>query len=244
MRDIIKIGKNVCLHRNFDKLHHPDPRPSTTTSEWWIKVFKKIGRKVACMEPSDRISKKYLDVWLINFFAEPSRIFKDRNRLFMLQMAYVVSISSAWNHKLKLRVFIRMLADDDEKAILRELRKVLKEERIKAEVVAVKFDDIFRMAINAGAVIPPHPASADDEVPLEEERHLDTMLIPFEFMATSNRIIQDVSENTAVTFIYLPRPPSEPEVQVRYMELLSELTRALPPTMMIHGIHAVTSTSL
>ena len=36
---------------------------------------------------------KFIDVWFVNFFAEPANMFKDRWNLFMLQMAYIVSIS-------------------------------------------------------------------------------------------------------------------------------------------------------
>ena len=51
---------------------------------------------------------KFIDVWFVNFFAEPSNMFKDRWNLFILQMAYIVSISSAWKPlNLKLRVLYR-----------------------------------------------------------------------------------------------------------------------------------------
>ena len=84
---------------------------------------------------------------------------------------------------------------------------------------------------------------------------MDIMKIPDEYVRFCNGMIRDCSDETAVTFIHLPTPPSPSmstislphsveDLQIRYLKLLSELTKGLPPTMMVHGIHAVTSTAL
>ena len=44
--DILKIGKNVCIYRNFDRLNYPDPRPDVTTWGWYKSVFRQIGSAV------------------------------------------------------------------------------------------------------------------------------------------------------------------------------------------------------
>ena len=64
-----------------------------------------------------------------------------------------------------------------------------------------------------------------------------------------NQIIRERSDQTAVSFIYLAAPPNTnaphwEERSERYMELLSELTAELPPTILVHGISTVTSTTL
>lgn len=64
-----------------------------------------------------------------------------------------------------------------------------------------------------------------------------------------NQIIREQSELTAATFIYLAQPPriDSPhwsQTSLRYLELLTELTADLPPTILVHGISAVTSTTL
>lgn len=64
-----------------------------------------------------------------------------------------------------------------------------------------------------------------------------------------NNIIQDRSNQTAVTFLYLAPPPiiDSPDWQEasrQYLDLLTELTSDLPPTILVHGVHTVTSTTL
>ena len=89
-----------------------------------------------------------------------------------------------------------------------------------------------------------------DSGPSENERGprlLDVRKIPNEFMTYCNCMIRDCSDQTAVTFMHLPSPPAagrDGDEQVKYLRLLSELTKGLPPTVMVHGIHAVTSTAL
>lgn len=64
-----------------------------------------------------------------------------------------------------------------------------------------------------------------------------------------NKIIQEQSNQSACTFIYLASPPNidSPnwqEASRHYLELLTELTVDLPPTILVHGVHTVTSTTL
>nr|CAD7258510.1 unnamed protein product [Timema shepardi] len=65
-----------------------------------------------------------------------------------------------------------------------------------------------------------------------------------------NQLIQEHCKNTTATFIYLPAPPalesSEEEelVYLQYLHLLTKLTFDLPPTILVHGVSAVTSTTL
>lgn len=64
-----------------------------------------------------------------------------------------------------------------------------------------------------------------------------------------NQIVRDKSNATAVTFMYLPAPPKVGTIDYKerchhYLDLLTELTYDLPPTILVHGINAVTSTTL
>ena len=79
------------------------------------------------------------------------------------------------------------------------------------------------------------------------------MKIPDEFMAASNKLILERCKNTAITFMYIQKPPISAErvdenevnkMRIRYFELLSILTENLPPTVLVHGLHAVTSTAI
>lgn len=69
------------------------------------------------------------------------------------------------------------------------------------------------------------------------------------YLLSVNQMIQRHSEQTAASFIYLPPPPSLPvweerEVYPQFLQLLTELTADLPPTILVHGVSAVTSTTL
>ena len=81
------------------------------------------------------------------------------------------------------------------------------------------------------------------------------MKIPDAFMSSANKLIREKCKNTAISFMYLPPPPSSKSgninelketsaERIRYLELLSILTENLPPTVLVHGIHAVTSTAI
>ena len=130
-----------------------------------------------------------------------------------------------------------MESDSEQREVLRKaLKAVLKEERIKAVMAEVPFDEAYEMV---------RPSVGDvGEAPVG--RPLDISKIPGEFMTYCNCMVRDCSSETAVTFMHLPAPPPHHrrDDQVKYHQLLSELTKGLPPTVMVHGIHAVTSTAL
>nr|CAD7196183.1 unnamed protein product [Timema douglasi] len=71
-----------------------------------------------------------------------------------------------------------------------------------------------------------------------------------DYIQRVNQLIQEHCKNTTATFIYLPAPPalesSEEEelVYLQYLHLLTKLTFDLPPTILVHGVSAVTSTTL
>lgn len=65
-----------------------------------------------------------------------------------------------------------------------------------------------------------------------------------EYINGVNGLISGQSVDTAVTFLYLPCPPSNPALHTHYMKLLTDITNGLKPTVMVHGISAVTTTNL
>ena len=52
------------------------------------------------------------------------------------------------------------------------------------------------------------------------------------------------TDNTVVTFIYLPAPPENGASSEAYLNNLEVLSRDLPPTIFVHGISTVISTTL
>lgn len=47
-----------------------------------------------------------------------------------------------------------------------------------------------------------------------------------------------------MTFVYLPTPPDDNERVHGYFDSLEMVSRDLPPTIFVHGVNMVTSTTL
>lgn len=128
-----------------------------------------------------------------------------------------------------------------------KLEQSLKELRISAHIVEIqewsRDTDFSRRARS----LRQYTAQADN-VMLEDddEESLNRSLL---YMQRANQIIRERSDQTALSFIYLAAPPklATPDFAQRsasYMELLTELTAELPPTILVHGVSTVTSTTL
>ena len=65
------------------------------------------------------------------------------------------------------------------------------------------------------------------------------------FLKSACETVRRRSTETAVTFLYLPAPPSgKEEYYVKYLDALTSLTNNWPPTLMVRGVSPVTSTTL
>ena len=201
--DMIKLEKNVCLARNFFRLNH-----------------------------DVESTKKFIDVWLIDFFDKPNYTVSDPGQSFMMQLGTILTMTREWK-KFQLRVFVRIMEEEDRSAIVRHLEKTLLELRIPAKVVTMEFKRVFSIVEASGAV-------------QEDQSRLDIMSIPSEFMEEINEIIKLRSKDTIVTFLRLPAPPpSREDKELRRMyELLKIQSNNLPPVIYVHGLKTVVSASL
>lgn len=131
-----------------------------------------------------------------------------------------------------------------------KLEQSLKELRITADIVEIqewsRDTDFSRHA----RTLKQFTAQADNVV-LEDDDEVgeETLNRSLLYMQRANQIIRERSDQTALSFIYLAAPPklSAPDFAQRsasYMELLTELTADLPPTILVHGVSTVTSTTL
>ena len=68
--------------------------------------------------------------------------------------------------------------------------------------------------------------------------------VPENFVKALNELIVANSSRTAVSFLYLPNPPVDTSSYAKYLSQLEGLTNNLQPTVFVHGLHPVTSTTL
>ncbi|TDG47789.1 hypothetical protein AWZ03_005743 [Drosophila navojoa] len=231
--DTLRMKKNLCLCRNFQRLD---------------KNFITISKHV-----------KYIDVWPINVFNPTSGDPFDMVSLFMMQLAVIML--AKWKH---LRVRIFLCETNEESAVgtfdtqapqmdifsKLKLEQTLKELRINAEIIEIqewsRNSDFTRHArILRQFTSQADEALLDDGDEIAEDKFNHSLL----YMQRVNQIIRDRSDQTALSFIYLAAPPKPSltdfsDRSASYIELLTELTAELPPTILVHGVSTVTSTTL
>ena len=137
-----------------------------------------------------------------------------------------------WKSKTSLRVFLFATAAETE-GKKHQLEKFLRQLRILARIQIVSWE-----------TIPQTPKEFDHSVNYQTSRMQEYSKVDSEFLSNINQMIVSYSKRTSVTFLYLPRPPSDKDEHVLYLDQLRELTENLPPTVLVHGLHAVTSTTL
>jgi potassium/chloride transporter 9 len=220
--DILRMKKNVCLCRHFHRLN------------------KKT------IATSNHI--KYIDLWPINIFDPSNENPFDMASQFMMQLACIINMLPVWKN-LQLRVFLCETGDNEQQPFERpaefRLSQLLGQLRIPATIHQIpEWKNSSETPRNRTLLRNLTRNSENDTSPMTEE-NLNRMKL---YMQRINQIIRDHSNSTAVTFMYLPPPPNISmnfrTKCVNYLDLLSELTYDLPPTLLVHGLSTVTNTSL
>ncbi|KAJ8946245.1 hypothetical protein NQ318_004614, partial [Aromia moschata] len=196
MRDVLRMNKNLCLCRNFSTL-------------------KKDSKSVR--------SKRYIDVWPIDFLNPGEDNAFDTTSLFMMQLACIVNMVPLWG-KLKLRICVcdevrtsHFTFNSSTQSHSEKLSHLLKDLRIDAELFPVNgWTNVI-------------------------ESHGTDMT---RYTKSINTLILQQTEETALTFIYLPTPPTSDVEAVSFYNNLEIFSRNLPPTIFVHGVSTVTSTTL
>jgi potassium/chloride transporter 9 len=233
---VFRLQKSVCIARHFHLLNK--------------------NLLVASKEPS------FIDIWPINFFAPQSMTTIDNCWLFLMQLACILHMVPGWKSSTSVRVFMCVDAKIKEASGLhRQWEQMLQMLRIEAVIHVVIWDhitspldqsltdsppeldpEVFASSSDSSAPPPPPPA---DESTNEDLKGRPRSFRPDEnYLRNVNTMIQEHSHNTAVVFLYLPPPPAVAGDGHQYLESLSTLTENLPPTLLVHGISPVTSTTL
>jgi len=172
--------------------------------------------------------KRYLDVWLVNFLSGEDTEVTDNTSLFLLQLACIVNMVPKWR-KHELRVFICVkAADSDIAGKEADLTRLLELLRIKAQTHVLVWDHLTSLL----------------EQEIVQGQDAAEPVISEEYLHEANQFIASRCKETAVSFIYLPRPPADPGLHVHYLHQLERLTATLPPTILVHGVSPVTTTTL
>ncbi|CAH0558238.1 unnamed protein product [Brassicogethes aeneus] len=165
---------------------------------------------------------QYIDVWPVNFLHPGEHDAFDTTSLFMMQLSCIANMCKQWS-KLKLRVCIcdesrhsYFSINSTSQSQSDKLKHLLKTLRITAELF---------------------PVSGWTNT-IEQHGNTD------EYLHSVNRLILQQTEETAVTFIYLPQPPCEDSTATSYLQKIEIISRNLPPTIFVHGVNTVTSTTL
>ncbi|XP_063984518.1 solute carrier family 12 member 9 [Diachasmimorpha longicaudata] len=222
--DVLRMKKNLCLCRNFHLLD---------------KNQMGKGR-----------SFEFIDVWPVNFFNPTDQDPFDTTSLFMMQLACIINMVPSWK-ALTLRVFY--VEADEGSLSISDTGSASDYVGVSTEIRIRKLLDMLRISAQIQKI--PGWTSrrgAREELierGLEGEGSRGASNVARSYILEANRVVRGQSGASAAVFMYLPAPPNassweEGTVYQQYLQLLTELTVDLPPTVLVHGISAVTSTTL
>lgn len=168
----------------------------------------------------------------------------------------------AWKKRTTLRVFLCVDAErDDTLKKERKLDQLLRQLRINARVKIVTWQhvkDEFKLSADSATESDAQAHASTSGTATEGAAGATTtppappigvarpcpVHVADEFLTAVNELIRDQSTTSVVTFLYLPRPPRDKVHYSRYLQQLDMMTDSLPPTVLVHGVHPVTSTTL
>ncbi|XP_011631602.1 solute carrier family 12 member 9 [Pogonomyrmex barbatus] len=231
--DVLRMKKNLCLCRNFHLLNKAQLTKNSNL--------------------------KYIDVWPVNFFQPTDQDPFDTTSLFMLQLACIINMVPSWKN-LHLRVFhcettdgSESLSISDSPNSMNEFPRISNEHRIRKSLNLLRISASIRKIPEWGEQIrglkgrPLLEPKNQYESGTESNNALSN--VSRAYILGVNQLIREHSSETATTFIYLPDPPvsntwDEDDMYQQYLQSLTELTVDLPPTVLVHGVSTVTSTTL
>ena len=184
--------------------------------------------------------KKYLDVWPVDFLSSEETNVADNTSLFMMQLACIVNSVAKWrSHKVRVFMCVKE-AEVNIKSKELELKKLLEMLRIQAETHVLVWDQEMFLEENDLGLKSEFRGNnfntifSDKTVSTASEQYLLSV----------NEFIRVQCVETAVSFIYLSKPPTDHTKHQSYLWMLEMITRNLPPTILVHGVSPVITTTL
>ena len=183
----------------------------------------------------------------MNFFSPETSINSiDNCWLFIMQLACVLNMVAAWRKTTKVRVFMCSNSKTREtNALSQQWEQMLQMLRIEAKIHVVIWDHItspLNQSFSSEDGLSGCSSQLNtDELPNESPKQFEPTS---QYLNGVNTMIQEHSSNTSIIFMYLPPPPANFNENNLYHQRLDLLTRSLPPTLLVHGIHPVISTTI
>lgn len=226
LADILWMNKNLCVCRNFHRLNK---------------------------ERSKLREKTYIDVWPINFACPDQQDTFDTAALFMMQLACIVNMVRNWR-PLTLRICvcsmengnnsgnrsatsdianITQTTSDSLSAVYAQMSAPLAE-RLRLLLAKLRIAAQLDFVEGWSAIVANRNNGGNSNGNDQMENYYKSV----------NSLILQRSGNTALSFIYLPRPPPDSALAPYYLTTLSTISANLPPTIFVHGVSTVTSTTL
>ncbi|KAG9508759.1 Solute carrier family 12 member 9 [Fragariocoptes setiger] len=177
----------------------------------------------------------YLDIWPVNFF-NPRYQSVDNSAFLLMQLACILNMVSGWKRSTSIRIFI-CGTRSNQQHLLTQWQKMSQDLRIEASINIVVWDDILR-TLDDGLEETECPKATSSSIVTEDYK------LSLTYLNSINNLIKEHSHRTAVTFLYLPTPPTEVEHHDKYLRDLETMTNGFPPTLLVHGDGQVISTTI
>ncbi|GAB6018443.1 hypothetical protein CHUAL_000149 [Chamberlinius hualienensis] len=173
----------------------------------------------------------YIDIWPMNILNPTSASdFSNNTTLFLLQLACILHMVPGWKSKTTLRIFTcSRTTDDDISLRQKQLKSMLRELRISARIINVLWDHVYNVI--------PHQES-------QQSTNHSFSDLPVDYITGYNELIREHCTHTAVLFTYLSAPPTDDDNKLRYLSMLDDLSKDLPPIVFVYGVNPVISTTL
>nr|CAB3266105.1 solute carrier family 12 member 9-like [Phallusia mammillata] len=251
--DALKLRKNVCLARYFDQLDKTavmqDKNRVHYIDVWPINFLKPLltnnrrgGGGTSLYPP------------LVDEATTESTSYFDTTSVFLMQMACILNMTPFWKKKTKLRIFLCVEPGDDSYVTPgdQELEEFLQTVRINAEIKQVTWSDPTTHPddnLNSGdptIQTPSKHVMQQDNGENLHAAHPMTKIVNDQpkYLKRVNTLIRSQHEATAVTFLYLPAPPRDATKYKEYNGMLTAVSDQLGPTLFVHGLSHVISTTL
>ncbi|XP_018336635.1 solute carrier family 12 member 9 isoform X2 [Agrilus planipennis] len=240
-KDFLESIESPYKNQNFSNCMFTIPPENGLEPTEYVKMIDDVLRlkKNVCLcrnfyklqkDAFKNSNKGYIDVWPVNLLNPNEKDAFDNTSLFMMQLACIVNMVPKWS-KLTLRICV--CDEVRQSSFTVSSSSDTNTDRLEIHINKLQcLLDKLRISAKIFPVNGWNPVIEIHEVATES------------YLKSINQLILQQSGETAITFIYLPIPPSKQSSYTFYLKAFETITKDLPPSVLVHGINTVTSTTL